>query len=418
MSFTAAGLRRLGLAAGGVASLEAAAYYLFTWWRVFQDGLRGPDFFSFYAAARLFLSRGGAHVYELAAQQEFQGQIAARWGAASYVVLPYIHPPYYTVFIAPLGWLDFTSAYVVWAAVNLALATVALAVLLDAEDLSGRGRLLAIAVAAGFLPLFVTLVQGQSDLVVLAPLALSYRAWISGQEGRAGVLAGLAMVKPQLLFLLPVLFLIRGSWRALAGFGAVAAALAGVSLAAFGPAGIGAYLGVVAPWLLGGAGNWPISGQTVYSLRGLLDGLIGIRPTALAILAFLAIGVALAIAFRRPHRRLDFALVIAASLALSPYQNLHDLVLLLVPGFALARARPPSPYVLAACLLALDLTLFVGSGLALAAVLALAAYLLVERIRLRSDVEEDSLAPGQIDDDRDVQKQGADSERGHAVEHL
>ncbi len=418
MKFTATGLRRLGLAAGALASLEAAGYYLFTWWRVLQDGLRGPDFFSFYAAARLFLSRGGAHVYELAAQQEFQGQIAARWGAASYVVLPYIHPPYYTVLIAPLGRLDFPSAYLVWAAVNLALAGVALAALLDAEGLKGRGRLLAIALGAGFLPLFVTLVQGQSDLVILAPLALSYRAWTRGHEGRAGVLAGLAMVKPQLLFLLPILFLVRGSWRALAGFGAVAAALGAVSLAAFGPAGIGEYLGVVAPWLLGGAGNWPISGQTVYSLRGLLDGLIGVRPAALAILAVLAVGVALAIVFRRPHGRLDFALAVAASVALSPYQNLHDLLLLLVPGFALARARPPSPYLLAGCLLAVDLTLFVGSGLALAAVLALAAYLLVERLGLPSDVEENALAPGQVDDDRDVQQQGADSERGQAVEHL
>ena len=40
----------------------------------------------------------------------------------------------------------------------------------------GRAAVVAAALMAGFFPLFVTILQGQSDLVVLVPLAAAYVA--------------------------------------------------------------------------------------------------------------------------------------------------------------------------------------------------------------------------------------------------
>ena len=386
--FTRAGVRRLGLAGAALASLEAAVFYALTWIGVMRSDLHGPDFFSFYSAASLFLGRGGEHVYELGAQKEFQDRVTSHWSGGPFILLPYIHPPYYTALIAPLGYLDFHTAYIVWAVINLVLAAVTVVILVRANDLRGRQVVIAVAIAAGFLPLFVTLLQGQSDLVMLAPLAGSYFAWTRGRLGLAGILAGFAMVKPQMLLLIPLLFLARRAWPALAGFGAAAAVLAVVSLAAVGPSGIVKYAGIIVPWAVGGDQVWPITGQTVYSLRGVLEHLPGGRLPALVVLMLLLVLVALSLLWQ-PHRpRLDFSLAVAGSVALSPYQNLHDLVLMLLPGFALAgmvirgESRFPAlgGVVLVLAALGIDLTIYAGTLSAAAAVLLLAGYLIIERL--------------------------------------
>jgi hypothetical protein len=79
----------------------------------------------------------------------------------------------------------------------------------------------------------------------------------------------------------------------------------------------------------------PITAQSTYSLRQFLEVLPGGRLTALGILAALLVPVAIALSWRPDVPRLDMALAITASLLLSPYTNLQDLALLIVPGFAL-----------------------------------------------------------------------------------
>ncbi|MGH7777350.1 MAG: glycosyltransferase 87 family protein [Candidatus Dormibacterales bacterium] len=381
---------RLALAAAALAAAEFAAFYLLTWLRFLGGSLRGPDFFSFYAAARLLLARGGAHVYDMAAQMHFQALVTGA-PPARQILLPYIHPPYYTLLIAPLGLLPYRGAYLVAGALNLFLVAAAVTLLVRASGLRGLAAAAAGAMAAGFYPLFVTVLQGQSDLLVLALLAGSAAAWARGLEATAGVLAALAMVKPQLLLLVPLLFLARRAWRALAGFGIVAGALLAVSAGAFGLAGLVRYLGVIGPWAAGGTHAWPITGQTVYSLRGALEHLPGGHLPALALVALLLGLVALSLLWRPDRPRLDMAVAVAGSVALSPYENLHDLTLLLVPGFAVASlAASGSLRWPAAGLATLGLGWaavqaipVLGPAPAAAAVLALAGYLVAERLAVR-----------------------------------
>jgi hypothetical protein len=396
MAARLAALRRLkgvGLAAATLAGVELAGFYLFYWLRFLGGDLKGPDFFSFYAAARLFLARGGAHFYDSGLQKQFQDQVTAQW-PGHFMLLPYIHPPYYTPLIAPLALLDFRTAYLAWGGLNLLLwAAVLVVALRGSVGLRGRGALVGAALGAGFLPLFVTLLQGQSDLVMLLPLAGAYAAWSRGRPGWAGVLAGLALVKPQLLLLVPALFLARRSWRALAGMAGVSACLASFALAVSGVDGALGYVHVVAGWAVGGSPGFPITGQTVYSLRGVLEHVPGGRLPALCILVVLLVLVAAALSWRPHVPRLDLALAIAASVVLSPYQNLHDLSLLAIPGFAVAdlvrtgSLRWPGLGVAVLTLgyAAIALTLPLGSWSAAAAGLALAAYLVAERLAVRPE---------------------------------
>jgi len=357
----------------------------------------GPDFFSFYAAAKLYAVNGGSAVYDLALQKQFELQVTGR-SPDTFITLPYFHPPYYTLLIAPLAALSYREAYYAMAAFNV-LLTVALIALLVRNSLSihRRAAIVAAAMIVGFFPLFVTVLQGQSDLVVLVPLAAAYVAWARGRHGWAGVFSALALAKPQLLLLIPVLFIARRAWRALGGFAAVIAALGLISVVGFGFSAVWGYMGSVGTWAIGGrlpAGSQLVYTDTaVYSLRHILEELPGGgKAVALVVLVLLLVLVALSLSWRPDKPRLDFSLAVAASLVLSPHQNVHDLALLVIPAFALAdlalagQLRWPriAAVVLGVAYAAINMTLAINLWAAAVGAL-LVGYLTVERMAVRPD---------------------------------
>jgi hypothetical protein len=387
------------LAFAGAAGAGLGSFLFWTgyWFTVVTGDLKGPDFFSFYSGAKLFVTRGGSAVYDLVLQREIQIQVTSQ-PADRFIVLPYFHPPYYTLLIAPLGYLSYRQAYIAMAILNVVLAA-ALIVLLVRSSLTvhGRAAVVAAALIAGFFPLFVTILQGQSDLVVLVPLAAAYVAWARGRLGWAGIFTALALSKPQLLLLIPVLFLARRAWRALAGFAAVLVVLGGISVLGLGVGPVVAYLKALAAWAIGG--SLPTNGQlaytdpAVYSLKNILQMLPGATTTALVILVLLLALAALSLSWRPDKPRLDFALAVAASLVLSPHQNVHDLALLVIPGFALAdlalagdlRWPRAAAVVLALSYAAVNLTLTFSLWSAALGAIAVAAYLTLERLAVRPD---------------------------------
>jgi hypothetical protein len=390
--------RSMGFAAATGAGVGSFLFWAGYWFTFVRGNLRGPDFFSFYSAAKLYVQSGGSAVYDLVLQKQVQLQVTGQ-PPDTFVVLPYFHPPYYTLLIAPLAFLDFRDAYYAMAAFNVILAAVLVVLLVrSSEHIHGRAAVVAAALIAGFFPLFVTVLQGQSDLVVLVPLAAAYNAWARGRRGWAGIFSALALAKPQLLLLIPVLFVARRAWRALAGFAAVVAALGIVSVAGFGLGPVVGYLNSVGAWAIGG--KLPAGGQVivytdtaVYSLRNILEALPGGGAAALVILVLLLALVALSLSWRPDKPRLDFALAVAASLVLSPHQNIHDLALLVIPGFALAdlalggtlRWPRAAAAVLVFAYAAVNFTPAISLWSAAIGALAVAAYITLERLAVRPD---------------------------------
>ncbi len=390
--------RRLAFAGAAGAGIGCFLAWAANWFVFISGNLQGPDFFSFYAAAEIFVKQGPSSVYDILTQKQYEIAITQR-PADSFIVLPYFHPPFYTLLIAPLAFLSYRAAYYAMTAFNVALL-IALTVILVRGSLRVHGRAVIVAVSliAGFLPVFVTILQGQSDLVVLVPLAGAYMAWSRGRAGWAGVLSALAFSKPQLLLLIPILFITRRSWRAMAGFAGTVLALALVSIAGFGLNPVLEYVSSVGSWAIGG--QLPTHGQAVYtdtavySLRHILEILPGGgKVIAFAILVGLLALVAVSLSWRPDKPRLDFALAVAASLVLSPHQNVHDLALLVIPGFALAdlalsgRLRWPgmAGLVLGLAYTAINLSLATSLWAAAGGALAIAAFLTLERMAVRPD---------------------------------
>ncbi len=339
-----------------------------------------PDFVTFYAEGRLVVDRGAAAAYDLGLQRQFQATLTSSWSSHG-VFLPYLHPPYFTLLLAPLGQLGYTAAYGAWAVLDLILLGAALAIIVQA---GGFDRVQAATVAlftVGFTPVYVALVEGQSDMVVLLPLAGSYWAWRRDRQALAGVMAGLAMVKPNLLLLLPLLFAARRSWPALAGLAGTAAFLGAICLVAFGPRPLLGYARLVTGWGIHGGPGFPISYQAALSVRGPLDAILG-DTGSVGGLAVLAAAFVVMIARSRPDAPLDFALAVAGSVALSPYQNLHDLSLLLIPAAVVVEKAPWLQLaVLALIFTAIEAIRFFGPWSAWVGVLALVSLLSWERLR-------------------------------------
>ena len=390
--------RRLAFAGAAGAGLGCFLAWAANWFLFISGNLQGPDFFSFYAAAEIYVQRGPSAVYDILVQKQYELAITHQ-GAETFIVLPYFHPPYYTLLIAPLAALSYRAAYYAMTAFNVLLGIALITILVRGSlRVHGKAVIVGASLIAGFLPLFVTVLQGQSDLVVLVPLAAAYTAWARGRLGWAGVFSALALSKPQLLLLIPVLFLARRAWRALGGFAATVVALAVLSVVGFGLGPVVDYVGSVGGWAVGG--SLPTHGQVVYtdtavySLRHILEILPGGgKIVAFVILVILLALVALSLSWRPDKPRLDFALAVAASLVLSPHQNVHDLALLVIPGFALAdlaysgELRWPgmAGLVLGLAYAAINLSLAISLWSAAAGALAVAAFIMFERMAVRPD---------------------------------
>jgi hypothetical protein len=375
-------------AVGAAASIVAAST-AWSWIRFARGSLQGSDFFSFYAAARLFLRDGGRHLYDANLQLHYQNQVTSGW-PGSFSLLPYIHPPFYTVLIAPLGTLDFHAAYLVAAVANLFLVGAAVLVLSRANRWDRTMAFLAAAVTMAFLPVWVVVLQGQSDFLILLALSLAYYFWTRERTGWAGFFAGLALLKPQMVLVLPLLFLARRSWRAIIGFGTAVLGLVVASLAVFDLGVWADYVRVVGPWASGGPNAFPITRQTASSLRGLLEVAPGGRPVALLTLAIFLVLVFATLGWKARGSTLDLGFAMAASVVLSPYLNFHDLALLVVPGFALAAlarsgelVRPRLGWsVMAFSYLAIEFSTRIGLYWSAIGAIALTLYLASERLSI------------------------------------
>jgi len=298
--------------------------------------LWGRDFPNFWMGGRAALSGKVAVLTDIDAYNAWLHRLfGGEAGLSDRYVFSY--PPSVLPLLAPLGALSYGTALYVWSALSMAVAAIM------GWWLAGRRRLGAVLMAAS--PgLLVTVFFGHPDMF-LAALLVPGLVLVERRPVIAGLLLGLATVKPQLGLVIALVLLVRLNWRAIAAALASAAALAALSVALYGIEPWRAYFTVIAPFQAGVP-------HLIYDRH-----LFYFTPTAFAVFAWLrlsfdgamalqlACGAAAAAAAvyiwvkTRDETLRTLAVLLATALTL-PYLNVYDLTVVTLAQVAFLLRSP------------------------------------------------------------------------------
>jgi alpha-1,2-mannosyltransferase len=301
------------VATAGAALVRAVVDGRFLWQHPTSN-----DFGEYYLAGRIGLAQGWPAVYDVhtyvAAARAFLGFPDAfanlpvvAWLAAPLTALPYR---------LALGlWLLTLAGAVVWVW-RTAVPTGGLA-----------SRVAHLTAWLATFPLAFAFLLGQLCVAVIALVILHWWLLRTGRAVAAGVALGLACVKPQMVFLVPVALVASRQWRAAAACGVTVLALGGLCLLLLWPHGVAAYRESVGVEL----------STRFDALAAQLPAGFPMPPLQLVI-ACLALVPALAGGGRSAEPAL--AAAIAGSLLATPYLNPEDSAILVPCAWLVLRARP------------------------------------------------------------------------------
>jgi hypothetical protein len=214
-----------------------------------------------------------------------------------------------------------------------------------------RTRLTVLFVTLGLLPVGFAIQLGQPALLVAGALALT--AWLlrRGRQVEAGLVLSLAVLKPQLAWLVPPVLLLAGFGRAFLAWAAASVVLLALILVSLGSTGIQQYLD-----LLRYAEELPVNHYlvVVYAFGPGLQ--VRLLQALLAVAALVA---------ARLHRAEGpdtvLAIGLLGSAAAGPYLHLADMVMLVLAGWLyLRRPRPVAVWVaLAAAAITMEIAYFI-----------------------------------------------------------
>ncbi len=178
----------------------------------------GRDFINFWSAGSLVAKGHILDVFDPAAYRPLQDELFGQ-------KLPHHHwsyPPHLLLVVTPFAWFPYLPALALWSFLTLAIY-------LLLSPLAPRRYLALLLAPATFVNLFV----GQTGCLV-AGLLIGGLRLLDTRPILAGVLFGLASIKPHLGLLVPVALVATGAWRAIASAVFTVVALVFVSAQFFG----------------------------------------------------------------------------------------------------------------------------------------------------------------------------------------
>jgi hypothetical protein len=277
------------------------------------------DFGSFYTAARIAATGRLADFHNEALQASVEAPyIPAGWHAIYCVRLQA-----WAVALLPFGLLPFKASFVAWLAVQ------ALILIAGWIWAARRFGIDAAVLASMFLPALLGIVFGQDPAFWFGFVLLSWILFERGKPFGAGMSLGLCIVKPQLIFLVPIAMLIQRRWRMLAGFLSGCVVVVGGSM------------------LLGGWNTLPR--YAAFLGRVSTAGALGVRheremgvsailisaglPLVLRFALMAAAGLALFVASRRSGWETGLAAAMLASFLIAPHTECYDATALMVAAW-------------------------------------------------------------------------------------
>ncbi len=283
MSPTIPGLSERNRTAGRVVAVVIALAFVTgataSNWRYFSTGFN--DFLPLYIGAKFAGLPASYDPPKVVEQQK-------RFTGLSNQALQWTRFPWVAVMLRPLAGLPYPWAWTLWVILSISAYLAAIRLLPNRLD----------ALAAGYLPMWFSLMQGQDLALITLWVVLAARLQAGGSQFVAGLIFALCSQKPHLFLLLPILILRQRMWRFAQGLLAGGAALWLVSSAAGGwnwirdwyrlvstaPIDSGAHympnlagVAINHPWL-GRGGYWVLVGITLLAAWGAAGKLTGFLP--------------------------------------------------------------------------------------------------------------------------------------------
>jgi hypothetical protein len=193
-----------------------------------KDPSSWSDFMGFYAAARLF-RQDASQLYNPDLQTSYQRNIFGR----TEPTLVYNHAPYEMLILAPLTYLPYPVAFLVWNLLNLAFLAWSLYLLKPyASNLDTASRVLLTLLV--LYPLVSTLREGQDSIPLLLAFCLAFVSLKQDNQFAAGCALAAGLFRFQLVLPFLLVFLVRKRWRVVLGALTVGVGLGLLSLALVG----------------------------------------------------------------------------------------------------------------------------------------------------------------------------------------
>jgi len=299
----------------------------------YPDAIRGrADFSTLYTAGLMVRSGRAADLFDYNANTQFQERIIG----PSHGPVPFNHLAYETALFIPLSLLPYRTAYHIFLVVNLVLLLLSFQVFRRfTSHLKCVWAWLPATIFICFLPVGVTLFQGQDSILLLALLTCSYLAMEKNQEYRSGLFLGLTLFKFQFCIPIALLLLAWNRRRAVFSFAATAAVAIGASFALTGLKTLSiyaSYLFSVSTRL--GSGEqlkYAIYPLAMPNIFGLLFAIAGNHTVITVIISC----IVMAWAARRPP---SFPLAVAVAMLVSYHGLIHDATILIIPILLFAEA--------------------------------------------------------------------------------
>jgi hypothetical protein len=270
------------------------------------------DWLAYYAAGRFLLDGRLAQVYDLPILQGWQAQVIGQ------NITPFLYPPAYALPFAPLALLPPWTARISWLLACLCAGFFAVRL---STRWSGLSLPVSLVALLAFPPFAYSLAVGQiSPITLLIFTGVAALEWVGGRDGRAGLLAGLALYKPQQLIPLAVSWLAARRWRNLVGMATTGLLIAALSFL-LDPRSPAAYLRMTRSFL-GLANQSTVSGANI--------SLFAWSPW-LGVFVLAGVLAVLILVQFKGDRRLGQALLWLAPVLVAPYLVIYDMLLLALP---------------------------------------------------------------------------------------
>jgi hypothetical protein len=309
------------------------------------------DFLGIYLGARAVAVGGGRQLYDLQFQHRLMDRVILPYRRGK--LMPFVYPGYVAVLLRPLGTLDFAAAYMVWLSFNVAITAWA-AIRLSALFAGSLSQRWAVCLTfLVFLPLQLSLWQGQLGILPAFGILQALLAFRSGHEWRGGWWLSLGLLKPQLILFPLLVFALWRCWRTLLAFSIALAGTLAFSIFALG-LWFENYLHFLAEYNRRGA-ELSLYPSAMQNWRGLISSLLGTGsgPAFLSAVLVLSLGSLFALAYvcapvsasrsrapasgfaTMPYREARYATAVLLGLLSSPHLYLHDWVVALPMGIIL-----------------------------------------------------------------------------------